>query len=200
MSPIDFGALRRRLAAAKSHVRRLAANNDGVAGIEMGIITPVLLLLLCGGGEIGLYARSHFRASQMASTVADAISRYEAVTSADITSIFSVSSEVMGTEDFKENGYVILSSVSRTGGATPKVAWQCKGGVHARTSKIGAVTKDATLPGGLVLDATDDVIIAEVFYQYTPLFANVLPDLDEQLYKTAVFRPRLGSLTSAPGC
>lgn len=200
MSRIDFSALRRQLDAVKRLVCRLSKDDEGVAGIEMAIITPVLLLLLCGGGEIGLYARSHFQASQMASTVADAISRYEAVTSADITSIFSVSSEVMGTEDFKENGYVILSSVSRTGGATPKVVWQCKGGGHANTSKIGAVTKDATLPGGLVLDATDDVIIAEVFYQYTPLFANVLPDLDEQLYKTAVFRPRLGSLTSAPGC
>jgi hypothetical protein len=106
----------------------------------------------------------------------------------------------MGTEDFKQNGYVILTSVSRTGGATPKVIWQCKGGGHATTSKIGAVSKDATPPGGLVLDATDDVIVAEVFYEYTPLFANAVPGLEKQLYKTAVFRPRLGSLTSAPGC
>ncbi|RDJ05865.1 hypothetical protein B5K06_25225 [Rhizobium grahamii] len=176
------------------------AEDDGVAGIEMAIITPVLLVLLCARSEICLYGRSHFQASQMASTVADAVSRYEAVTSADITSIFSVSSQVMGTEDFKDNGYVILSSVSRTGGATPKVAWQCKGGGHASTSRIGAVTKDATPPGGLVLDAMDDVIVAEVFYKYSPLFANAVPGLNDELYKTAVFRPRLGSLTSAPGC
>jgi Flp pilus assembly protein TadG len=109
-------------------VRQLWANDDGVAGIEMAIITPVLLILLCGGGEICLYARSHFQASQMASTVADAVSRYKAITSSDITSIFTVSSEIMGTADFQENGSVILTSVSRTGGATPTVAWQCKGG------------------------------------------------------------------------
>jgi hypothetical protein len=43
------------------------------------------------------------------------------------------------------------------------------------------------------------VIVAEVFYRYTPLFSNFMP-VETQLYKTAVFRPRLGSLTSAPGC
>jgi Flp pilus assembly protein TadG len=192
-------SMRRALGRGNRLVRRLRINEDGVAGIEMAIITPVLLVLLCGGGEICLYARSHFQASQMASTVADAVSRYKAVTSADITSIFTVSSEIMGTEDFQENGSVILTSVSRTGGATPTVVWQCKGGPLTSTSQIGKVSETASLPGNLPLDATDNVIVAEVFYQYSPLFTGFLP-VENQLYKTAVFRPRLGSLTSAPGC
>lgn len=179
--------------------RRLALNNQGIAAIEMAIITPVLVLMLCGGSEIAVYARSHFQTSQMASTVADAVARYEAVTSADISSIFSVSSEVMGSADFSKKGYVILSSISRTGGATPVVSWQCKGGALANASRIGTLAKTATLPGNLVLDATDNVIIAEVFYQYTPMFSNFVP-VQKQLYKTAIFRPRLGSLTAAPGC
>jgi Flp pilus assembly protein TadG len=192
-------AMRRALSRETGLFRQLWANDEGVAGIEMAIITPVLLILLCGGGEICLYARSHFQASQMASTVADAVSRYKAITSSDITSIFTVSSEIMGTADFKENGTVILTSVSRTGGATPTVAWQCKAGPIESASKIGKVSETATLPGNLPLDATDNVIVAEVFYQYSPLFADSLP-VEKQLYKTAVFRPRLGSLTSAPGC
>jgi Flp pilus assembly protein TadG len=177
----------------------LGRSTEGVAGIEMAIITPVLVLMLCGGAEIGLYARSHFQASQMASTVADAVSRYEAVTSADISSIFSVSSDVMGSGDFSKNGYVILSSVSRTGGGAPVVSWQCKGGAAANTSRIGSLAKTATLPGSLVLDATDNVIVAEVFYQYAPMFPNFIP-VEKQVYKTAIFRPRLGSLTTSPGC
>jgi Flp pilus assembly protein TadG len=68
-------SMRRALGRGNRLVRRLRINEDGVAGIEMAIITPVLLVLLCGGGEICLYARSHFQASQMASTVADAVSR-----------------------------------------------------------------------------------------------------------------------------
>jgi Flp pilus assembly protein TadG len=186
---------------AKSQLRRLLLDKDGVAGIEMAIVTPVLLILLCGGGEAALFLRSHFQASQMASTVADAISRYESITASDIASIFSVSSEVMGSADFAEKGYVILSSVSRTSGGDPVVTWQCKGGAISTASRIGAVTKTATLPQNLVLDATDNVIVAEVFYQYTPMFTGIAPaSMEQQLYKTAVFRPRLGSLTSAPGC
>ncbi|MCZ7861812.1 pilus assembly protein [Agrobacterium salinitolerans] len=199
MNPIDMSAVRNAIDSACRLFRRLAGDKQGVAGIEMAMVTPFLLILLCGGSEISLYARSHFQASQMASTVADAVSRYEAITSADITSIFSVSSEVMGSADFAENGYVILSSVSRTNGANPVVAWQCKGGALVKDSRIGAVTKAAALPGSLTLDTTDNVIVAEVFYQYTPMFETFVP-VEKQLYKTAVFRPRLGSLTSAPGC
>jgi hypothetical protein len=104
----------------------------------------------------------------------------------------------MGAADFKAKGYVILSSVTRTSGGNPTVTWQCKGGAVLNTSRVGLVSKVATLPGNLVLDATDNVIVAEVFYQYDPIFDD-LP-IEKQLYKTAVFRPRLGSLTSVPGC
>jgi Flp pilus assembly protein TadG len=197
MSPTD--CIYRAARVAVALIRRLMHDGNGVAGIEMAITMPVLLLLLCGGSEIALYARSHFQASQMASTVADAVSRYESLTASDVTSIFTVTSEIMGTDDFSKNGYVILSSVSRMGGATPVVAWQCKGGALASASKIGIVNKAATLPGNLTLDDTDNVIVAEVFYRHTPMFSNFVT-IEPQLYKTAVFRPRLGSLTSAPGC
>jgi Flp pilus assembly protein TadG len=197
MSPIDI--VRRRAQEAGLLVRRYVRNDAGVAGIEMAIVMPVLLLLFCGGGEIALYARSVFQASQMASTVADAVSRYETLTASDVTSIFTVTSEIMGTDDFSKNGYVILSSVSRTAGANPVVAWQCKGGAVASASKVGMVNKAGTLPGNLTMDATDNVIVAEVFYRHTPMFSKFVT-IEPQLYKTAVFRPRLGSLTSAPGC
>jgi Flp pilus assembly protein TadG len=197
MSLIDIA--RRRARVAVLFGRRYVRDDAGVAGIEMAIIMPVLLLLFCGGGEVALYARSVFQTSQMASTVADAVSRYETLTASDVTSIFTVTSEIMGTDDFSKNGYVILSSVSRTGGANPVVAWQCKGGAVASTSKVGIVNKAATLPGNLTMDATDNVIVAEVFYRHTPMFSNFVT-IEPQLYKTAVFRPRLGSLTSAPGC
>ncbi|KQV80013.1 TadE/TadG family type IV pilus assembly protein [Rhizobium sp. Root1220] len=191
--------IRKAIEATGRRARQLVARDDGVAGVEMALVTPVLLLLLCGGGEVALYARSNFQAAQTASTVADAVSRYEAVTSVDISSIFTVSGEIMGGRDFSKNGYVILSSISRTSGAAPKVAWQCKGGTPTNASRVGLVSKAATLPNSLVLDATDNVIVAEVFYQYTPIFDGFVP-LNELIYKTAVFRPRLGDLTSAPGC
>jgi hypothetical protein len=191
--------LYRTARAASALARRFVGNKEGVAGIEMAMITPFLLTLLCGGSEIAYYCRSQFQASQMASTVADAVSRYESLTSSDITSIFSVSSEVMGTSDFATNGYVILSSVSRTAGSAPVVSWQCKSGALVNESRVGKLNKAAILPGGLTLDPSDNVIIAEVFYQHTPIFTSFVA-LEKQLIKTATFRPRLGSLTTAPGC
>lgn len=197
MSPTK--AAERLLFTAYRSFRKWRRDESGVAALEMAIVGPVLALLFCGGGEIALYARAAFQTSQMASTVADAVSRYEAITSSDIASIFSVSSDIMGNADFAANGYVVLTSVSRTAGATPKVVWQCKGGGLTSTSKVGQITKDATLPNNLVLDTTDNVIVAEVFYKYTPMFSKMLT-VDGNFYKTAVFRPRLGDLTSAPGC
>ncbi len=199
MSLTDMSMFRTFISRGHRTARRLAADKRGVAGIEMAVITPVLLLLLGGGAEIGMYIRSHFQASQMASTVADAVSRYEDITASDVTSIFSVASEIMGASDFSESGYVILSSVTRSGSGTPTVTWQCKGGATESKSRVGAASKAAALPGSLVLDATDNVIVAEVFYTHTTIFDEFIP-LEKQIYKTAVFRPRLGSLTSVPGC
>lgn len=199
MSLTDMRALRTILSKARHNARRLSGDRKGVAGIEFAVITPVLLMLLCGGAEMALYIRSNLQTSQMASTVADAVSRYEAITSTDIAGIFSVSAEIMGSSDFAQNGYVILSSVSRTSGGNPTVAWQCKAGSSVNASRVGAVSKAATLPGGLTIDATDNVIVAEVFYKHTPLLDQFI-DMERQLYKTAVFRPRLGSLTTVPGC
>src|SRR4051812_21300773 len=97
-----------KLRTVKSRLMGLLRNEDGVAGIEMALVMPMLLVLLCGGGEMALLLRSHFQTSQMASTVADAISRYETITATDVSGIFSVSSEVMGSSDFAQKGYVIL--------------------------------------------------------------------------------------------
>jgi hypothetical protein len=80
-----------------------------------------------------------------------------------------------------------------------KISWQCHGGgTQARDSRIGEVGDTVSLPGGLTIDADDNVIVAEVYYRYEPVF-DMLPIADE-VYKTAVFRPRLGALTSAAGC
>lgn len=190
----------RKLRPLRALAHRLMRRKDGIAATEMALVAPMLLVLLFGGAETGLLVRTHFQAAQMASTVADVIARYKSVTSADIAAIFAVSAEVMGTQDFNRNGTVILSSVvtDNTGAAT--VAWQCASGQSGNASHIGtAGTGKASLPGGLDLGNDDNVIVAEVFYAYAPLLGWTAPEIT-QVYKTALFRPRLGDLTTAPGC
>ncbi len=182
-----------------SLARRFARCIGGVAATELALIAPVLLALFLGCAETGLLVRTHFQAAQMASTTADVIARYKAVTSADIAAIFSVSSEIMGTKNFNDNGTVILTSVATDDYGKATVAWQCSGGQPGNTSRIGRVGKVASVPGALVMDKNDNLIIAEVFYRYTPLL-GWNGSAVSLAYKTALFRPRLGDLTAAPGC
>lgn len=192
-------APRRKLPSLPALARRFARRRDGIAATELALIAPMLMLLFLGGAETALFVRTHYQAAQMASTVADVVARYEMVTSADVAAIMSVSADVMGVASFDPAGTVILSSVATDSSAAATVAWQCIGGELGKSSKVGAVGKAASLPGSLVLEADDNVIVAEVFYQYTPLLGWTAP-ATTLVYKTALFRPRLGSLTTAPGC
>ena len=198
-----MGARVKRLGrSAAASLRRLLGERRGVAAVEMALATPLLLVLFCGTAEIAEFLSVEYRAAQMADTVSDAVARYDDdTTGADIKGVLDASASVIGATDFATNGYVILSSVSKAAATDdPKVAWRCTGGGSlTQTSRIGAVGKKATLPGDLSLDANDNVVVAEVFYRHQPLF-DVVPIDDTLVYKTAVFRPRLGALTSAPGC
>lgn len=173
----------------------------GVAAIELALASPVLLVLLIGTTELASFIKIHYQSAQMASTVADAVARYDKVTSADIADILSASAAVMDQTDFGAKGYVVLTSAVKVKATdAPTVAWQCRGGgTTAQASRVGKLKGVATLPGSLVLDADDNVIVAEVFYTYTPMF-TLIPIDTRIVYKTAVFRPRLGALTTVSGC
>lgn len=181
-------------------LRQLWADRGAVAAVELALAMPMLVLLFLGSAEMANLLSVHYRAAQMASTVTDAVARYQSITGADIAGLFAASSHVMGSDDFAQKGYVILSSVTTAAAKnTAKVSWQCSGGgSRSRASGLGEVGETVSLPGGLTIDANDNVVVAEVYYQYVPVF-DMLP-IGEEIYKTAVFRPRLGALTSAVGC
>ena len=58
---------------------------------------------------------------------------------------------------------------------------------------------DATLPTGFTLNEKDNIIVAEVFYEYEPIAPGLLFD-KAAIYRRAIFKPRLGLLTADPGC
>lgn len=188
----------RRLAGT---LKRGGADRRGLAAVELALVSPMLLALLLGTSEIAHFLKVHYQAAQMSSTVADAIARYDMLTSDDVAAVLSASTSVMGAQDFATKGYVILTSVRRAGATdAPVIAWQCRGGgSDIRPSRVGSASTAVTLPGSLVLDGDDNVIIAEVFYGYSNLF-DFIPLADKTVYKNAVFRPRLGALTTVSGC
>jgi hypothetical protein len=79
------------------------------------------------------------------------------------------------------------------------VQWR-GGGAHASaTSHIGSEGGDATMPTTFSVDVGENIVVAEVFYDYEPF-------LFEGIFQPAIFRhtsfmrPRGSLLVTDPGC
>jgi Flp pilus assembly protein TadG len=188
------------VAATRARIAQFICRSDGVAAMEFALNLPLLLLLSFGGFEVSRLLLIQQKTDKIAYIVADVISQSTTSTlsNAQITQIMTAAAQVMNPMTFGPNGYVIVNSVTKTGNNSPKVSWQrTGGGTMTKTSQVGAVNGTATLPGGITLVDKDNVIIVEVFYNYTPLFGAGYV-ASKQFYRTAIYKPRLGSLTTAP--
>jgi len=178
---------------------------SGVSAIEFGLLLPMLITLLIGSLEVTFKLWSTQKAEKLAVTLSDVVAQSEEVQGTDITALTDVVDKIMEPFAFGTKGKVIITSVYREVGedTKPKVNWQCPGpGSYSATSKLGAAGADATLPQGFELNEKENVIVAEVFYEYEPLAPGLLFDKDA-IYRRALFKPRLGVLVDPPeggGC
>lgn len=184
---------------AVRQIGHIFKEKHGIAATEFAIVAPFLFLLFLGGFEVSRYVMLHSKLEKAAYTVTDVVSQQTSLTAAQVTQIFAAAAEVMDPFGFDTTGVMIISSVYKNGTSAPTVQWQSTGGgtLSTAVSKIGTVDGAATLPGGLTLNADDNVIIVEAFYQFTPLFADYVLG-STSIYKTAIFKPRLGLLTTTP--
>lgn len=176
---------------------RLRRSENGLAAIEMALFAPVLGLLLLGGYDVARYISIKTGVDKVAFSVADVTAQYKQLTSTAMRQVFlitgaSLTSYVSGT-----NGVTVLTSVYLDD-KTAKVKWQCySSDGTAWKSKIGTAGGAADIDATLLADANDNVVAAEVFYQFTPVFSSFFKD-GFMIYSSSVFRPRLGSLTTKP--
>lgn len=174
-------------------------NRDGIVATEFALMVPILLLLLLGGFEMTRFMLVHQKAEKVSYTVADVVTQNTSITNAQLAQIITAAAQIMQPYTFGSNGVVIISSVYQSGTVNPPtVNWQYTGGgTLSRSSQVGSVGGNATLPGGLTLNDKDNIIIAEVYYVYTPVFSGGVVGTQD-IYKSTVFKPRLGALTSTP--
>jgi len=170
-----------------------------MAVTEFAIASGFFMLLLLGGFELARMVLVNQKVEKVAYISADVVAQSTLLTANQINEYMMAAAQVMVPFTFGANGLVIITSVARDPGQTQRVRWRSTGGgTMVATSRVGAVGGAATLPNGLVLNERDNVIVAEVFYRYNPMFAaNGLYEQTD-IYKTAVFKPRLGALTTAP--
>ncbi len=180
-------------------LRLLAMTDSGVVATEFALLAPILLLLFLGGFEMSRFLLIQQKAEKVAYTVTDVVTQNTTITNAQLASIVIAASQIMQPYTFGANGVVIISSVHQSGTVNPPtVKWRYTGGgTLLRTSQIGNVNGNATLPGGLTLNDKDNIIITEVYYRYTPMFSGGAIGAQD-IYKVTIFKPRLGALTTAP--
>jgi Flp pilus assembly protein TadG len=176
----------------------LSRDRRGVAIPEAAIIMAVLVPMLLGGFEVARFALLQQKLSRATMATADLITQCETIAGSEVDSIMSATGLMM--QPFTTGGAqrVIVTSVSKTGSANPKIDWQRLGGgsLSGVASKIGTtVGGNATLPAGFLVRSGENAIIAEIYYQFTPTLAgDIVPS--RILYHRAMLRPRVLPLST----
>lgn len=162
--------------------------------LELAFAVPVLAGLLMSGVEVTRFVLINQKLERTAATMGDLISRMPEITEGDITSFFGASDQVMTPYDVRRDGRVIISSIARDA-AGPEIIWQRTYGLLPAASRFGDTGDPAILPVGFEVRNNENVITAEVFYDFEPIMMSGVLD-PSQLYSRAVFRPRFGTLTA----
>lgn len=179
-------------------------NKDGVAYVEFAVCLPFLIALLMGAIEVSRYIIIAQKVEKTAATLSDVISQGKTITPTDLSNMIFASSQVMKPYSMGADGYVIVSSVKQYGAYSisnpAKVDWQyTSSGVNGswtNASLVGIPNGPAALPGGITLNDKDNVIVTEIFFRYQPLVITNGVISASTVYKTAVFKPRLGDLST----
>lgn len=178
-----------------SVLRRFAHNTRGVASIELAIAMPIMLTLLLSAMEMTRYVIIHQKVERTAASIADLVAREEVMTETKLSDVFEITEQMLSPFQNEAGTLVIVSSVTQDTNRNPEVSWQRSWGGGNVGSKIGSEGGDATLPGDMTIKDGDNVIAAEVYYDFKPVF---MPDIlgANTIYKRAVYRPRFSSLAS----
>lgn len=163
---------------------------------ETAFLLPVLLILLIAGIEIVRFALLQQKLNRAAVSMADLVAQSETLTAADLNSLFAAVQFVVQPFDTGTQSRVIVSSISASDGNPPIVDWQRFGaGSASATSDLGVEGANATLPAGFEVRSGENVIFAEVVYDYQPLLFTQFMSA-RRVKHQALFRPRFGALST----
>lgn len=217
----------------QQHVRRFFPECRGAALIEFAFVLPVLTLLLFGAIELSRYILITQKVEKAGYVLGDTLSQYSQaeLTIAHLQQVFSQYKTVMSPYDDDSRQRVIFTSVTKDPADHQiKINWQVVGGGQYSDDKVlsivdnksaDSITPTSPAPGTHATwsgnsDITsqlssmwdgENMIVAEVFYHYTPFITatlNTTLDTDGFTFNAATlvrrtyFHPRDGDLTSPP--
>ncbi|WP_276327921.1 TadE/TadG family type IV pilus assembly protein [Kiloniella majae] len=182
--------------ASKRFIRKFSSCDQGVALVELALIMPILLIILAGAIEMSRYIWIHHKILRLTAEISDLVTQSRSMSATEMDVLFNAADYIIHPFDMDANGIIIVSSVSGTGEDPPVVNWkQCGAGNLAVTGTVGLTGAVATVPNGLDVDPLDNIIIAEVYYDYKPLLFDSIVD-SGQISRAAIHSPRISALIS----
>jgi len=182
MSTLAFS---RFFAAVRGKLARFARDKRGVSAVEFAIILPFMAILYLGGTAVTQGIIIKRKIVLVTHTVGDLVARDNAITNAEISSIFDAAKAVFAPYGWSTLLKIKVSSVNIDAAGTAKVGWS-----DALQDTARAANSSVTLPAGLNAPNTS-IIWTEVSYVYTPpvggSFTGGAITMTDQLY----IRPRL---------
>ncbi|RVU38023.1 pilus assembly protein [Hwanghaeella grinnelliae] len=174
-------------------LKKFSRSRGGVTSVEFALTAPILVLLFTSLAETGIYLLLHVKLQHATVSVADLITRDESVRESTVADLFEAVPQILKPFSIGEDGVVVVSAVGRSGNNPTRVLWQRRGGGPlVRDSDIGAEGDVVSDPEGIPVGPDETVVVAELFYNYTPI---VLPIFGpREIVKHAFYRPRLGAL------
>ena len=185
--------------------KRFSASEQGMAYVEFALSLTILMLLFLGAIEISRCFLIIQKLEKTVNTLADVTTQTDPnisqITTSQMSQLMSAVDDMMspysaGAND--PNIKAVVTSLTKTGSANPIINWQyCGGGNLNVNSKFGKIigASVTALPNGFTMNAGEEVIIGEIFYNFSPIISSNRFISAFQLYRTAVFMPRLGALT-----
>lgn len=172
-------------------LRILARDVRAIAMVEFAYTMPLFIGFGLVGLEFTNVVLAHQKTERIAATLADLVAANQVPPNErQIGDMFEAVPEIARPFGFGEDGNVVITAVigledPSEGGVRNKVAWQrcLRSGSHqSRVGRQWSGSNDildgpsVNLPGGLELDQSQMVIVAEVFFPYRPVMGEALVD------------------------
>ncbi len=178
---------------------RFAAKEKGAVAIEFALSLPIWLVLLIGAADATYLMIVSQRVDRITYSVTDIVTQSETLKITDLQNILLAAGQLMQPFEFGADGVVIVTSLYKPSGQPVQISWQyVGGGTLPRASKIGTPGQLPVMPNGLTLNDNENVIVSEVYYDFDPMFINAGVLAKGDVYRTAVYKPRLSPLITPP--
>jgi Flp pilus assembly protein TadG len=179
----------------RTRLGRLWRDLSGVSALEFALILPILSGLTAGTIEYGRMILLSQKLQNGTFNHADHAARDKTLSEEQLDSIFLALNNIIQPFEFENSGAAVVSGITIDASGDPVISWQRSGfGALAEASRIGTVGNEADLPAVLTFVAGETLIVAEVFYDFQPIFG--LTTGPHVLHKVSYVKPRLGTLAS----